>query len=579
MCKRVIVFLFLAVQCCMAVANLSPSDSIRRLLPRLHGQVKLDALSNLCDIVGNGNDENQNLRYNRIYYAEALRQNNVKAAVYALCNIAYSLSNFDDEKRLVAQLPGILHFIKKHKDYYSYFEIWAILPTLYICEHKLQLAMTEIKKLYAEARKLQSDYGLGVANRLIGFAYLYQGNDVEGIKATAKALALLKKCGDVSYTVQIYPDYCDALLGRKEYRTMAAVTTVWKSQLDSLCAIYKSRGRDTAVFDSRYKYCYLAMAELKMSTGHLSEAAVLLRKAERLAEGTPAMSQTSLLREQTRYYRIRKEYHKALYYCQKWVAASIESDDRSGLITAEEQEALLLTAVGRVAEANVVYRKLYSQKDSIFNTQSRDQLNNLSIINKLDELKSSKAVMSVNYMMAISMGIVLLLALIIYIIHLHRLRAKHLLIYEKMKAEMERREEATEMQNQVSEEELTTDQQVYQRICKLMEDEKPYKNVNLSRDDIAAALSTNSNYIVSAIHHCAGGIRVSEFLNDQRLMYSVKLLNDRPDMSIAEISDVSGFKSRVSFYRFFRSKFGLSPSDYRSKAHAEGAEKRKSMLQ
>jgi AraC-like DNA-binding protein len=59
---------------------------------------------------------------------------------------------------------------------------------------------------------------------------------------------------------------------------------------------------------------------------------------------------------------------------------------------------------------------------------------------------------------------------------------------------------------------------------------------------------------------------VTEFLNKLRLQHSVKLLTENPEMSINEISDLSGFNSRVSFYRQFRQKYAISPTEYRRAA-------------
>ena len=83
MYKRVIVLLFLAVQCCMVMTGQSSSDSIRRLLPHLHGQARLDAMSNLCDIACAQNSESEELKCDRALFAEACRQHNLEEAVFA----------------------------------------------------------------------------------------------------------------------------------------------------------------------------------------------------------------------------------------------------------------------------------------------------------------------------------------------------------------------------------------------------------------------------------------------------------------------------------------------------------------
>ncbi len=61
-----------------------------------------------------------------------------------------------------------------------------------------------------------------------------------------------------------------------------------------------------------------------------------------------------------------------------------------------------------------------------------------------------------------------------------------------------------------------------------------------------------------------------QFLTEMRIAHSCKLLRDRPDVSIAEISEASGFQTLSHFNRKFKSLQGRSPRSYRDK-EVEGA--------
>jgi len=54
-----------------------------------------------------------------------------------------------------------------------------------------------------------------------------------------------------------------------------------------------------------------------------------------------------------------------------------------------------------------------------------------------------------------------------------------------------------------------------------------------------------------------------DFLNDCRLPHAAKLLAERPNMSIAEVAQASGFPSADTFGRNFKQKYTLTPSQYR----------------
>ncbi|MDE0582500.1 helix-turn-helix domain-containing protein [Planococcus sp. A6] len=61
------------------------------------------------------------------------------------------------------------------------------------------------------------------------------------------------------------------------------------------------------------------------------------------------------------------------------------------------------------------------------------------------------------------------------------------------------------------------------------------------------------------------GIGFSEYVNNYRLMMAKKMLTDRPEASIGEISEKCGFNSQHYFSQMFRKETGLSPRDYRLK--------------
>ena len=114
-------------------------------------------------------------------------------------------------------------------------------------------------------------------------------------------------------------------------------------------------------------------------------------------------------------------------------------------------------------------------------------------------------------------------------------------------------------------ENLTANQQLFCRICDLMENsDNIYTDVDLDRNCLAQLLGTNEHYVTDAISTCTNGKSVNAFLNEYRLRYAARLLATTDD-SITVIAELSGF-SRSSFYRIFSDAYGMSPSDYRKVA-------------
>lgn len=112
------------------------------------------------------------------------------------------------------------------------------------------------------------------------------------------------------------------------------------------------------------------------------------------------------------------------------------------------------------------------------------------------------------------------------------------------------------------EESLTNEQQLFCRICELMESsDHIYTDPELSRSRLAQLLGTNEHYVTDAISACTNGKSVNGFLNDYRLRYAAHLLATTKD-AVALIAELSGF-SRSTFFRIFSDAYGMSPSDYR----------------
>ena len=110
--------------------------------------------------------------------------------------------------------------------------------------------------------------------------------------------------------------------------------------------------------------------------------------------------------------------------------------------------------------------------------------------------------------------------------------------------------------------------QLFRRICTLMDEQQPYTDGNLKREDLARLLGTNYNYVAAAIRNSADGATVGEFLDEYRLRHAARLLAST-DESIGIIADMSGFQSRSKFNTLFRDRFKLTPSEFRKAAKSE----------
>ena len=105
--------------------------------------------------------------------------------------------------------------------------------------------------------------------------------------------------------------------------------------------------------------------------------------------------------------------------------------------------------------------------------------------------------------------------------------------------------------------------ELFLKIERHFRESKPYLDSIISRKIIANDLMTNEKYIANAIREHSG-MTFHEYINSQRLIYAHAMLSDPScKAGITDIAISSGFSNRVSFYRCFVAKYGISPTELR----------------
>jgi len=103
-----------------------------------------------------------------------------------------------------------------------------------------------------------------------------------------------------------------------------------------------------------------------------------------------------------------------------------------------------------------------------------------------------------------------------------------------------------------------------QRFMELFEKEKIYLDPDLSRTKLQEMLKINKNDFSTFLKEVLGdATNLSDFINRMRIGYAVKLLSQRPDLSINQISEASGFYTIRNFRRCFKERTGMTPAEYR----------------
>ena len=561
--KHFITLLFVITLCAGEMYAATPADSIRKEMKHLKGEKLLQAYHNLCRLAAAEDNMGYELRCIREYLAESLRQKDKEAEAQARVTQLYCYYNYEMTDSISYYLPEVLSAMKKNGTWDYYYNAWNVLIESYLYEDKVQTALFEAQKMYADARKRKSNYGLGTSTYGLACIYQTMGRFREAEKTIEESIAALSKVDEISQLLSAYNVLGETLDGLRKYEKLRAKCVAWKAVIDK----YKNealRKGYTPSLNGRYLYCTLATAVAELETGHYDRAKGLLQLADKYAEGRKAVARFKFLQVKARYYAATKQYDRAIACNNENMGIMTAAGDSVSLLTVQMQQADLYTQAGRYKEAAELYSLVIPHKDKLRNTELAKQLDELRTIFEVDKLTLRNEVITTRLYLSLIIVALLLATVVLYIIYTRRLRRKNralydsILLYRKAESDMET---AARL---VPEEELDREGKIYRQLCELMQKEKVYKDTELNRDILSKRIGTNAVYVTNAVRKYADGATVNEFINGYRLRHAASLLTNNPDLNINEVEYRSGFNSRATFNRCFRTFFGMSPSEYKA---------------
>lgn len=107
----------------------------------------------------------------------------------------------------------------------------------------------------------------------------------------------------------------------------------------------------------------------------------------------------------------------------------------------------------------------------------------------------------------------------------------------------------------------TNYQDVYQRVLRVMQKEKPFLNPALDLNMLARYTGTNRTMLSTSLNR-ETGMNFSNWLAEYRVNFLIEQLPLLADKSMNKLFQLAGFSSRTSFFRQFRQVTGMTPSQY-----------------
>ena len=231
-----------------------------------------------------------------------------------------------------------------------------------------------------------------------------------------------------------------------------------------------------------------------------------------------------------------------------------------------------LQKAGRTAEALALGDRIRQLTDSIRQQERQADVEQLQEIKQQEEeiIHKHQSLVVHRIIIASAFLVCLLIAYLLWRSYKYNkvLTEKNRKLYEEIEQRRQEQQQEMELMQAAPEEQLTTEQQLFRRLCTLMDEQQPYTDETLNRDTLAQMAGTNEKYVEQAIRQCSKGETVSDFINRYRLEHVARLLKTTSD-PIAIVGELSGIPSRATLARLFRNAYGMTPSEFRRAASAD----------
>ena len=110
-----------------------------------------------------------------------------------------------------------------------------------------------------------------------------------------------------------------------------------------------------------------------------------------------------------------------------------------------------------------------------------------------------------------------------------------------------------------------TDEELFLYISDLIRKEQLYLNPMLDRQSLIKFLDVSAHRIGAAFSKGSEFGSLPGFVRSLRLEHACNLLATRPDLSVKAVGVASGFSNNSTFCSDFKSRYGITPSEYRKK--------------
>lgn len=452
-----------------------------------------------------------------------------------------------------------------------------------VCREAIDLARQSNKKTI-EARM----------SFIMGSMYVGMKAVKEGVECFEAAVALLKDTEyvrEMSELSTIYGEYMTVLmdLGRPE----EAIETGHAREA-VIRRMSELPGPPPGYIDQQYGFLYAKMALLLHEAGQKEAAADVYRK----------FSDTRFSRTPTgRYFSVpylldSGRYREVLEQNGAYTRAFAGDTVSYNWLTALNYYARAYRGLGKYNLADAYMQRMNVLQDSIYAREAQGRAQEYAALFRLNEkelqLLEANALSKQRSLMlrwTFVAAFLLVLLVVTISVNYHKIRIRNRIASKQIDELLAQREELRrvfaqkELPEEAAKENAATTEAAegaeaqaadkeatgigpddgyaaFMRMENLIVREKLFLQPSFGRDELLRVANVNKNDIGWLLRTYGKVDNINDYLNRFRVEYSVKLMRQKPNLSIEAIAEEANFRSRSTYYRAFFKVFGITPAQY-----------------
>ena len=318
-----------------------------------------------------------------INYCHATKQYDRESG--AIRNRIVYFFNNDMNDSVIYHVPRDMRTLSNYQKWDQYYEIWAALANTYLYSGKPNQALRVAQEMFEDAKNRDYKLGLGIAYYTMGSIYTILNVLDESIKNYQKGLEIMSDIHPYpTILADLYPYYADVLNMKQDYATLEKLTQRWEIYLK---AIKMEANRDEANTNMLYCSYYMACAQAALGLHQPDKADEMMSMAKGHLDNIEDYTGKSWLLNMAKLRYQQGRYAEALDYNTQRLNMPDETDEATSYIDVIKQRAEILMKLGRYQEAANYFERVYHINDSVNVQDTKQQLNELNTLFKVDELK------------------------------------------------------------------------------------------------------------------------------------------------------------------------------------------------